>query len=352
MNNNIFEAFKQEEEIVKSLIQKGEFQYVIKRLEAYKQFSFDSYGRSLDMMVFRVRQLEQEELDGLISPGDVRVQRNRLAKSLLGVLKRLPEDMDLYFRINQTPPVISAANKVTGLERMLTAKTNLKPIMWLSEGMTAADSVGIVRNPEGLGTGFIVGQGYLLTCAHVIPRRELAAQSKISFDYREGIRSDPEEVTFSLDAGTYISSPETDLDYALVKIRPTSDTKSISISTRRRLRVEAGFQATSKQADVLLMSIQHPLGGKMSVGIGGDALLEVRGHELYHQVNTEKGSSGAPIFDHTWKVVGLHNSGLTLAEGGFPIGPGGSPMAANRATLMSAILQDIRSREGYSDFSF
>lgn len=57
--------------------------------------------------------------------------------------------------------------------------------------------------------------------------------------------------------------------------------------------------------------MQHPKGDPMKLALGFPADLRVNapGNRLRYSVPTLPGSSGSPVFDTDWRLLGLHHSG-------------------------------------------
>jgi len=74
-------------------------------------------------------------------------------------------------------------------------------------------------NPIPLGTGFLVGERYLMTNNHVLPDIQTAAQCIAQFNYTDdATQNTPRTIDFHLDPqSSFITNP--DLDYTLVQIK-------------------------------------------------------------------------------------------------------------------------------------
>jgi len=45
-----------------------------------------------------------------------------------------------------------------------------------------------------------------------------------------------------------------------------------------------------------------------------NSIVHVEETRLYYATDTEHGSSGSPVFDDRWSVIGLHRAGMTDRE--------------------------------------
>jgi hypothetical protein len=123
------------------------------------------------------------------------------------------------------------------------------------------------------------------------------------------------------------------LDYALLRLERKIDTLPIIIDGgEARGFVEPSDRATTVgEAAVVL---QHPGGQPMKIDLGG--VTEVSTYRLRHSVNTEQGSSGAPVFDARLRMIAIHHAG-------HKDGPGPA-LTYNQAIPLGPILADARER--------
>jgi len=70
-----------------------------------------------------------------------------------------------------------------------------------------------------------------------------------------------------------------------------------------------------------MLILQHPKGEPAMVAWDMECMPKLNHNEtrVSHTVNTDYGSSGAPIFDRSWNLVAIHNAGdpgnLALNQG-------------------------------------
>lgn len=87
--------------------------------------------------------------------------------------------------------------------------------------------------------------------------------------------------------------------------------------------------------------IQHPGGRSKRYGIRNNLLSAANDNELRYFTDTETGSSGSPVFDDRWEVVGLHRASSYVENVQFQ----GKPTAyVNVGTQLTAIVADLRAR--------
>src|SRR5262249_1039545 len=62
--------------------------------------------------------------------------------------------------------------------------------------------------------------------------------------------------------------------------------------------------------------IQHPGGGPKKIALSHNVLTYVDDRRLQYLTDTLEGSSGSPIFDTEWQLIGIHHKGGMLREPG------------------------------------
>jgi Trypsin-like peptidase domain len=60
-----------------------------------------------------------------------------------------------------------------------------------------------------------------------------------------------------------------------------------------------------------LFIVQHPKGAPLKLALDTNAVIGLNGNgtRVRYRTNTDKGSSGSPVFDQNWNLVALHHSG-------------------------------------------
>jgi V8-like Glu-specific endopeptidase len=146
----------------------------------------------------------------------------------------------------------------------------------------------------GLGTGVLVGKSLLLTCDHIWSKTG-AKQAWARFGYRTRIDGTVASGTrLQIDVGNPIArGGGTRPDYALLEIAGDPGRPALTLAD---LEVNAGQS---------IRLIHHP-GGKPAAVSDPGGVTQVGENYLFHDVPTEEGSSGAPIFDAVWNLIGLH----------------------------------------------
>jgi endonuclease G len=228
-------------------------------------------------------------------------------------------------------------------EEALIGNNDTVSVEFFERALTASRPVGqILVAGEARGTGFFVGEGLLITNHHVIQDQELAGMSVIIMNVEEN-RVGPvlPQEEFSLDPASFFLTNAT-LDYTLVAVRPLSERGTTTADSFGRLPLVRGKGKILKGHPTNV--IHHMGGGNKVVSFREGVLVELpeRGNAAdfcYYTSDTDKGSSGSPVFNDTWEVVALHHHALprldahgrVLTKEGKPLQLSAEEVSANPA---------------------
>ena len=205
---------------------------------------------------------------------------------------------------------------VAFLERMF-GDNDLVGTSFLELGLRVARTVGrmLYRSSTGAtfayGTGFLVSPRLLLTNNHVLRGPIGASDSLIEFNYQEG----PDgrlltPVVFNLEPEIFFMT-DRPLDYSLVAVSQSShDGHALQSFGWNRLVEEDGKIIVGEPLNI----IQHPDGQPKQLALRENRLVDVLEDFLHYEGDTAEGSSGAPVFNNQWEVVGLHHSGAAKRD--------------------------------------
>jgi endonuclease G, mitochondrial len=206
-------------------------------------------------------------------------------------------------------------------------------------GGEPAGGGGRVAGPT-LGTGWLVTDQLMMTNHHVVAARSRDDLADLSAgDLR--LQGSNTAVEFDVDYenvdGTGVRCAElaawdAALDYAVLRLADPS--------SRRPLRLRPDRLALEPGQRVPVNIIQHPMGDIKRVGLRNNLLTHAGEHELRYLTDTRKGSSGSPVLDDSWRVVGLHRSSKRV-----PVQfQGRTTAVVNVGTPIPAILADLEAR--------
>jgi endonuclease G len=220
-------------------------------------------------------------------------------------------------------------------EKIASDVSYLMPVGFLGAGHSASravarvcvpqviDDVPIMRGGKPLlavGTGWMIAPGLMMTNHHVIEarfedeppasagdmtRQALGAQAW--FDYVDALKA---HVTYAV---TALEASDRTLDYALLRVAGASTPEALPLADWGHLRVAPETYPLKKGEPVNI--IQHPGGDVKQIAIRrNDCVGVTDGHEFQYLTDTMPGSSGSPVFNDSWQVVGLHRASDELPE--------------------------------------
>lgn len=170
--------------------------------------------------------------------------------------------------------------------------------------------------PEPIATGFLVGPRLLLTNNHVIsiPADVPGLCAQFLFERSEaGIHRG---VFFALDASSLFITNE-ELDFTLIAVAPVNEDGEQLDQFGFVQMIEATPKtAIGDPANI----IQHPNGASKGYAISRNRVIDIHepGYYLNYETDTQEGSSGSPVFNKHWELIGLHHSAVPkLVEGAY-----------------------------------
>jgi endonuclease G len=173
----------------------------------------------------------------------------------------------------------------------------------------AIHSVGRVWIPgekDKYGTGFMVSPDLFLTNQHVLNDQKAVENAIIWIDYDE----DEDAINHSYHDARCIellkSSPKTQMDYALVRLKFSTPRDLLREQAYVNLRTYGPCPVGGKDSVII---VQHPHGQKRQIVTRNTPVVEVLGKRIRYKADTDDGSSGAPVFDVDYRIVGLHHEG-------------------------------------------
>jgi hypothetical protein len=214
--------------------------------------------------------------------------------------------------------VMSAGAAVEQLERVF-GPDGFQSLAWYRDGLSRARLVARLNTRyvnRGLGTGFLVpgealaeplrGRWLLLTNAHVVSDVDAhgaamrPSEAIVTFEAtsRPGAAAKPHGVRSLL----WVSAPN-ELDAAVLELdRPV---RGVSDA----YRCEAADRLPTDVGRDRLYIIGHPAGGSLSYSLQDNLFLGHRAPKLHYRTPTQPGSSGSPLFDADWRLIGIHHAG-------------------------------------------
>jgi subtilisin family serine protease/V8-like Glu-specific endopeptidase len=213
-----------------------------------------------------------------------------------------------------------------GVQEKVIGENTLRDVRILELAQEAARAVVRICTPESLGSGFLAGRGLIMTNHHVIATAQMGQASMFEFNYQLDRHWQPLPVFTARAAPDGLFYTNAELDVTVVEIETTPD--SVPPLTLARQRVER---------DSRVNIIQHPGGHYKKISLQNNFVAYADARVLHYLTTTQPGSSGSPILDNEFVVVGIHHSGGQLAEPG-----GNQTYLRNGGSSMIAVLDALR----------
>lgn len=171
---------------------------------------------------------------------------------------------------------------------------------------------------KGFGTGFLLKglalheslgeELILITNAHVVSDdpAEKALRSNEAVIIFEALSREEEFCISEI----FWSSPSNELDATIIRFdkenhkRLEDLTKNIHIYP-----VSKHLPILDPDNSQRIYVIGHPFGGTLQLSFQDNILLDYEGPKIHYRTPTEGGSSGSPVFNQKWELIGLHHAG-------------------------------------------
>ncbi|CAN7330134.1 DNA/RNA non-specific endonuclease [Bosea sp. LjRoot90] len=199
------------------------------------------------------------------------------------------------------------------MERVIGETRDFLSIEYFERGLQAAACVGrIMTNGAVNGTGFLVAPDVLITNWHVLKTPAMAEDSYFELDYEANTFGPPKVAqSFDLDPAGFFMNDKPH-DFALCAVKSVSQNgKVLANYGHVALIAEEGKITIGEPVNI----IQHPKGRFKQIAIRNSRLLDLfegaaDTRFFHYDADTEKGSSGCPVFNDQWEVVALHHQAV------------------------------------------
>lgn len=217
-------------------------------------------------------------------------------------------------------------DSITDIREKIIGENTLRDIYILNLALKASKAVVRIATPKGTGTGFMITPDLLITNNHVINSQEVAEKSNFSFNYQLDINGKecPTQIIGALSDGAFYTNKE--LDYTVVTLKEVPDFGKPLV-----------FKSKLMRRDDRVAIIQHPGGHLKKISSQNNFVAYADNQVLQYTTSTEPGSSGSPVFDDDFQVVGIHHSGGMLVEPNTQ-----QKYLRNAGTSAIALLNDLK----------
>lgn len=214
---------------------------------------------------------------------------------------------------------------------------DLQAITFLSEGVKRLPAVVKVLVPRyqggqqvllpdrsgpvmGAGTGWLIAGDLLMTNHHVIRNRRQIEQAPSDEDLRLQalgtqalffFDADSEEgVTIGVSEFVAVGKEKTK-DFALLRLAQKPNVPILPLRVEQVALPEPRQTPKGTAVKALAVNIiQHPGGRAKRVALRNNLVYSAEYPTLHYFTDTLEGSSGAPVFDDTWRVIALHRAAV------------------------------------------
>ena len=114
-----------------------------------------------------------------------------------------------------------------------------------------------------------------------------------------------QSVSFALEPGAFFAT-DAALDFTVVAVAAASGGRSLGEYGWNPL-IEAEGKVILHE---LVNIVQHPNGEPKQLAARQNRLVDLVEDFLHYETDTAPGSSGSPVFNDQWEVVGLHHAGV------------------------------------------
>jgi hypothetical protein len=191
-------------------------------------------------------------------------------------------------------------------EKIIGDAHRFQSIAFLEKGFEVAKRICmLVNNKESFrATGFLVNKAYILTNKHVIASKEIASGTEVWLNYEEGTTRQSKLIKLNLYGDEAIISEHYDMALCRIKFEREAD----------YFDTFPTVQIGMLELNDIVPIIQHPTGMPKQVCIGHNSLVYIDDERIQYLTDTMPGSSGAPVFNSSWNLIGLHSKGGWIAE--------------------------------------
>jgi S1-C subfamily serine protease len=224
---------------------------------------------------------------------------------------------------------------------------SFKTYTWYVKGLKACSAVARIGETSevGVGTGFLLdgalvsptleGEIVLVTNAHVVSDNPRLNRGSLKPGNSVATLETIDKTLELKFKGIFCSSPIQDLDATILTF--DEDTQTELLKHRDNICSYPIGDPPNPDGKKRVYIIGHPYGGILRISLQDNIFLARNDQFIQYRTPTEHGSSGSPVFNDNWEIIGIHHAGgddMPLLD------PPGQTGKANEGILISAILKN------------
>lgn len=220
---------------------------------------------------------------------------------------------------------------------MIQGTNNIMPVSFLEDGLKVSNAVGRIvfkenfvsagvrgRKDDALGTCFLVAPNLILTANHVVPKESVV------YAYFGDSICDL--------SSTPVAASEV-WDYALIEVEFRKESKTIPNPVRIAEGIgKKGTITFSADEPVVIIHFPGGLDKKITLFESRICDADLCRDRLLYTTDTTPGSSGAPVINQFWNIIGLHRGPTEYAT------TAGRRVQANYGARIDIIVDDLRKK--------
>lgn len=184
-------------------------------------------------------------------------------------------------------------------------QSNIVDVVVLKKAWNHQASVGLIS--KGPSTGFLVSSNLIVTNHHVFSQRDDIFGRTMKFNYQlDEVGGFAQQKEYQFDeGGLFFSDGAMDIAIAQLVGSPSNDFGIVPFKGARPLKGGAA------------LVIQHSGGLPKKISFGDTEIKEILPGGVFFQYlsDTLSGSSGSPIFDERFDLIGVHHAGKLTPDG-------------------------------------
>lgn len=254
--------------------------------------------------------------------------------------------------VRDLPPPAQVPEEVQ--QEAIIGLNDMVPVGFLAQGARMAGSVARIMVPrfeQGVqaktangvpwlmaGTGWVIGKDLVITNHHVINARRDEEPPAAAGDF--ALQGAGAHVEFGYDAD---GAPKTvaavkavvrasaQLDYAILRLAANAGRPPLPVATSLFVHTPATYASVN--------IIQHAQGAPKKVAFRNNLIAGADQELIRYYTDTDRGSSGSPVFDDDWRVLALHR-GARRATG--VTYQGKKEAYVNFGSQLARVLEDVK----------